>query len=74
MVQRRVSLAKQAIEILGDDGDIPLMDSMIGSRSAFRECQAIGATVHGVSGAREAVSEVDILIDEVLQLLQEERV
>lgn len=75
MVQRRVSLAKQAIEILGDDGDIPLMDSMIGSRSAFRECQAIGATVHGVSGAREAVSEVDTMVDEVLQLLlQEERV
>ncbi|MFX8195585.1 hypothetical protein ABTL19_19350, partial [Acinetobacter baumannii] len=74
MVQRRVSLAKQAIEILGDDGDIPLMDSMIGSRSAFRECQAIGATVHGVQGAREAVNEVDIMVDEVLQLLQEERV
>ncbi|MXG80555.1 ParA family protein, partial [Escherichia coli] len=41
---------------------------------AFRECQAIGATVHGVPGAREAMSEVDLLIDEVLQLLQEERV
>jgi chromosome partitioning protein len=31
--------------------------------------------VHGVSGAREAVSEVDTMVDEVLKLLlQEERV
>ena len=51
MVQRRVSIARQAIEILGDDLEIPLMQSMIGSRSPFRECQAIGCTVHGVAGA-----------------------
>lgn len=65
MVQWRVSLAKQAIEILGNDGDIPLVDSMIGSHSALRECRAIGATVHGVPDARKAMSEVDPLIDEV---------
>ncbi len=48
----------QAIEILGDDGDVPLLNALIGSRSAFRECQAIGCTVHGVPGAHEAVQEV----------------
>ena len=59
MVQRLVSIARQAIEILGDDGDVPLLNSMIGSRSAFRECQAIGCTVHGVPGAREAIQPFD---------------
>ncbi len=70
MVQRRVSIARQAIEILGDDGEVPLLNSMIGSRSAFRECQAIGCTVHGVAGAREAVQEVDMMVDEVLSLIE----
>jgi chromosome partitioning protein len=69
MVQRRVSLAKQAIEILGDDEDFKLMNSMIGSRSAFRECQAMGCTVHGVSGAKDAAQEVDAMVDEVLNIL-----
>jgi chromosome partitioning protein len=44
---------------------------MIGSRSAFRECQAIGCTVHGVAGAREAVQEVDMMVDEVLSLIEQ---
>lgn len=69
MVQRRVSIAKQAIEILGDDENIKLMDAMIGSRSAFRECQAMGCTVHGVSGAKDAAQEVDAFVDEILKLL-----
>jgi chromosome partitioning protein len=71
MVQRRVSIARQAIEILGDDSEVPLMHSMIGSRSAFRECQAIGCTVHGVAGARESVQEVDMMVDEVLSLIEQ---
>ena len=70
MVQRRVSIARQAIEILGDDGDVPLLNSMVGSRSAFRECQAIGCTVHGVPGAREAIQEVDMMVDEILSLIE----
>jgi chromosome partitioning protein len=70
MVQRRVSIARQAIEILGDDGDVPLLNALIGSRSAFRECQALGCTVHGVPGAREAVQEVDMMVDEILSLIE----
>ena len=70
MVQRRVSIARQAIEILGDDADVPLMHSMVGSRSAFRECQAIGCTVHGAAGARESVQEVDLMVDEILSLIE----
>jgi chromosome partitioning protein len=69
MVQRRVSLAKQAIEILGEDSDITLMNAMVGSRSAFRECQAMGCTVHGVTGAKDSAEEVDIMVNELLELL-----
>ena len=52
------------------DGDVPLLNSMVGSRSAFRECQAIGCTVHGVPGAREAIQEVDMMVDEILSLIE----
>lgn len=68
-VQRRTSLARDAIEILGEDEDIPLMRSMIGARSAFRECQAIGATVHRVPGAKEAIAEVEAMVDEALAII-----
>lgn len=68
-VQRRTSLARDAIEILGEDDDIPLMKSMIGARSAFRECQAIGATVHRVPGAKEAIAEVEAMVDEALAII-----
>lgn len=68
-VQRRTSLARDAIEILGEDEDIPLMRSMIGARSAFRECQAIGATVHRVPGAKEAIAEVEAMADEALAII-----
>ncbi len=47
------------------------MNAMIGSRSAFRECQAIGCTVHGVAGARESVQEVDMMVDEILSLIEQ---
>jgi len=69
-VQRRTSLARDTIEILGEDNEIPLMRTIIGSRSAFRECQAIGATVHRVPGAKEAVAELESLTDEILSILK----
>jgi chromosome partitioning protein len=68
-VQRRTSLARDAIEILGEDEEIPLMKSMIGARSSFRECQAIGATVHRVPGAKEAIAEVEAMVDEALAII-----
>jgi len=69
-VQRRTSLAKDAIEVLAEDKDIPIMRAMIGARSAFRECQAIGATVHRVPGAKEAVSEVEEMVSEILDIMK----
>jgi chromosome partitioning protein len=69
MVQRRVSIARQAIEILGDDGDVPLLNAMVGSRSAFR---VPSHWLHGArrAGRTEAVQEVDMMVDEILSLIE----
>lgn len=69
MVQKNTNLAKDTLEVLGEDEDIPLMKNWIGSRSAFRECQLTGSTVHKLGKSSAATKEVDKLTDEVLQIL-----
>ncbi len=69
MVQKNTNLAKDTLEVLGEDEEIPLMKNWIGSRSAFRECQLTGSTVHRMGKSSPATKEVDKLADEVLQIL-----
>jgi chromosome partitioning protein len=69
MVQRQTSLAKDLLEILQEDKEFKVLKSHLGSRSAFRECQIMGTSVHKVPRAQAAVSEVEALADEVLRLL-----
>ena len=69
MVQISTLLAKDLLEVMADDPAFPVTNSHFGSRSAFRDCQIIGATVHAVPRAAAAVKEVDALTDEVLTLL-----
>jgi chromosome partitioning protein len=69
MVQRRVSIARQAIEILGDDGDVPLLNAMVGSRSASASARPLAAPCTACR-AREAVQEVDMMVDEILSLIE----
>jgi chromosome partitioning protein len=69
MVQRNTNLARDTIDILAEDPEIPLTRIHLGSRSAFRECQLLGATVHQVPKATVAVEEVESLTDEVLGIL-----
>jgi chromosome partitioning protein len=69
MVQKNTNLAKDTLEVLGEDEDIPLMKNWIGSRSAFRECQLTGSTVHKMGKGIAATKEVDKLADEVLHIL-----
>jgi chromosome partitioning protein len=69
MVQKNTNLARDTLDVLAEDGEIPLMKTWIGSRSAFRECQLFGATVHKVAKSSPAVKEVDKLTDEVLEIL-----
>jgi len=69
MVQKNTNLAKDTLEVLAEDEEIPLMESWIGSRSAFHECQLTGSTVHKMGKSSPATKEVDKLADEVLQIL-----
>lgn len=69
MVQKNTNLARETIEVLAEDEDIPLMKNWIGSRSAFRECQLLGTTVHQIAKSSPATVEVEDLADEVLGIL-----
>lgn len=70
MVQKNTNLARDTLDVLAEDSEIPLMQSWIGSRSAFRECQLTGSTVHRLAKSSAAAKEVDKLADEVLQILK----
>lgn len=69
MVQKSTSLARDLLEILGEDEDFPLLGSMLGSRAAYREAQILGSTVHAVPRAKTAIDEVEAMTDEVLDML-----
>ncbi|GAC1417754.1 MAG: ParA family partition ATPase [Burkholderiaceae bacterium] len=70
MVQKTTNLARDTLDVLAEDDEVPLMKSWIGSRSAFRECQLTGSTVHSLSKTSAAAREVDALAGEVLTLLE----
>jgi chromosome partitioning protein len=70
MVQRSTSLAKDLMSLLEADQDFPLMRSALGSRTAFRDAQLLGATVHQVPRASAAVAEVEAMANEVLGLVE----
>lgn len=70
MVQRSTSLAKELVELLEEDPEFPLIKATLGSRSAFREAQILGSTVHLVPRAAAAVAEVEAMTNEVLALLK----
>lgn len=69
MVQKTTSLARDLLEVLGEDDECPMLNSQLGSRSAFRECQILGTTVHFIPRAGAAIKEVDSMTDEVLGIL-----
>jgi len=69
MVQKSTSLARELLEVLADDPAFPVIPRHLGSRSAFRECQILGATVHSVPRAAAAIDEVEAMTDDVLDLL-----
>lgn len=70
MVQRQTLLAADLLAVLRDDKEIPLLVSALGSRTAFREAQILGSTVHSVPRAQAAIDEVEAMTDEVLVILK----
>lgn len=69
MVQKNTTLARDTLDVLAEDVEVPLMASWIGSRSAFRECQLTGSTVHALSRISAAAKEIDAVTSEVLEIL-----
>ena len=69
MVQKNTNLARDTLDVLAEDVEVPLMSSWIGSRSAFRECQLTGSTVHALSKTSAAAKEIDAVTSEVLEIL-----
>ncbi len=69
MVQKNTNLARDTLDVLAEDREIPMLNARIASRSAFRECQLTGSTVHSLSKTSAAAMEVNALTDEVLALL-----
>lgn len=71
MVQKNMSITRSVLEILGEADSAPLLESRMGLRAAYRECQVIGATVHSIPRATEAIREVEALTDEVLSVISQ---
>ncbi|MDD2942719.1 MAG: hypothetical protein PHC51_07120 [bacterium] len=73
MCQPNTTLAKDAMDVLNDFGIdflIPVTDSHIHLRTAYRSSAVFGATVHDQgSSASTAIQEIDALVDEVLSIL-----
>ena len=67
-MQPNTNISKQLIDVIRNT-DIPVMGSMLGHRTAYKESQA-GLTVHDFGNRAEAaISEVLALTNEVLQIL-----
>lgn len=68
MFQRQTSLGRESMAVLEEDNEIPLFATVFGLRAAYRESQLVGSTVHKIPRSKEAVSEVDGLATEVMQI------
>ena len=66
------TLSQKALEILPKFG-IKLLDSHIGRREVFRQTPSFGQTVYQFGNtAKPAISDIEKLVDEVLEILQED--
>ncbi|WP_200333211.1 ParA family partition ATPase [Thiocystis violacea] len=69
MCQPNTSLARDALDVLKDFG-IPVTDACLHLRTAYRRAAVFGGIVHDQGAqARQAIEEVDALVDEVLRIL-----
>lgn len=68
MFQRQTSLGRESMAVLEEDSEIPPFATVFGLRAAYRESQLVGSTVHKIPRSKEAVSEVEGLAAEVMQI------
>jgi chromosome partitioning protein len=69
MTQKNTKMARDVIAKLERNEEIPLFKTRIGLRSAFRDSQIIGQTVHKVQGASQAIIEIESLVEEIINIL-----
>lgn len=69
-VKNRTVLLREAQEALGEESDIPLMETIIYDRQVFKDAPGQAATVFGMSGksARDAAELYDSLFAEALEV------
>ena len=66
------NLSGEVISILSDFG-VPVMDSQLRRRTAYREAALYGTTVNDLGHkAKPAADEVNLLVDEVMRVLEAE--
>ncbi|KKB61806.1 cobyrinic acid a,c-diamide synthase [Robbsia andropogonis] len=66
---QNISIVKQVFQHLSEDPSVPMLKSRLGLRAAFKEAETTGQSVHTISGGKDAVREVNSLVDEVLALI-----
>jgi chromosome partitioning protein len=71
---RRGNIFSACLELIQNDPDIPVLETVISQRNAYPESQAFGTTVQGLSKSSDASKEVRKLAKEVLEKLQIEAV
>ncbi|WMD23998.1 ParA family protein (plasmid) [Achromobacter seleniivolatilans] len=65
----RGRLFDHCMKVISDDPDISKFKTSISRRNAFPESQAYGATVHALASKSLAITEIENLATEVLELL-----
>lgn len=70
MLQPNTSLSQESLEVL-EEFEIPLTQSKLHLRTAYRQAAVFGGTVHDLGReAAKAIQEVDALAQEILTLLK----
>lgn len=71
MSNGKATLTRALLTNLEDFG-IPMLKTQLGNRIAYRECVAMGTSVHTLGApAAKAINEIDALTREVLKVLKE---
>ncbi len=58
------------IKQLQKDQEFPILNEMLGFRSAYPRSRVVGSSVHGVAGAADAIAELDALTNRVLSMVK----
>ncbi len=69
MVQQHTGLARDMLDALRSMEGLNVLNSTLGLRTTFRDCQLYGASVHKISRTSTALTEVEAMKKEVLTLL-----